>query len=194
MNSVHRTSYETAMNSVHRTGYETAINHRTQDRLSDCHDKQRTQDRLSDCHEPPYTGQAMRLPWTTVHRTGYQTVGDDKWWSGALAEVVTVALISVICYCQHIDVVQWSGGNNCSSVPECRGTQRLISMYMCINGHEYNVERFYISIALRLFLFAVLTHYLPVSSYDDRGSKFKCYIKKKKSMKKFPMSVATMRR
>ena len=38
-----------------------------------------------------------------------------------------------------------------------------------------------------------LTHYLPVSSYDDRGSKFKFYIKKG-SMKKFPMSVATMRR
>ena len=30
-----------------------------------------------------------------------------------------------------------------------------------------------------------LTHYLPVSSYDDRGSKFKFYIKKG-SMKKFP--------
>ena len=29
----------------------------------------------------------------------------------------------------------------------------------------------------------VLTHYLPVSSYDDRGSKFKFYIKKG-SMKK----------
>ena len=38
-----------------------------------------------------------------------------------------------------------------------------------------------------------LTHYLPVSTYDDRGSKFKFYIKKG-SMKKFPMSVATMRR
>ena len=43
------------------------------------------------------------------------------------------------------------------------------------------------------FYIVHLTHYLPVSSYDDRGSKFKFYIKKG-SMKKFPMSVATMRR
>ena len=38
-----------------------------------------------------------------------------------------------------------------------------------------------------------LTHYLPVFSYDDRGSKFEFYIKKG-AMKKFPMSVAPMRR
>ena len=30
---------------------------------------------------------------------------------------------------------------------------------------------------------SLLTHYLPVSSYDDRGSKFKFYIKKE-TMKK----------
>ena len=41
--------------------------------------------------------------------------------------------------------------------------------------------------------FQSLTHYLPVFSYDDRGSKFEFYIKKG-VMKKFPMSVATMRR